>query len=326
MTFKKFTLGVLATSFSVLSLAQAQEAAATYPNKPVKIIVGYQAGGPTDLTARMLAAKLQTALGQAFVVENKVGAGSNIASEFVANAPADGYTLLVAAAPITMAGVVSKNLKWGVQESFEPISLLMSAPSVLAVATNQPAKSVAELVDLARKQPGRLSFGSTGIGGTQHLAGEMLKERAGIDIIHVPYKGASGALQDLMAGQVTMGFMTSLSAMPLLKDGKVRPLAVAADKRLPQLPNVPTMTEAGYPGFVVDSWNGLLAPKGTPPAIIAKLHAEVAKAMLAPDIKDKLESQGAVVVGNKPAEFKTHIRDEVSYWEKLLGKLRLNLN
>jgi tripartite-type tricarboxylate transporter receptor subunit TctC len=189
-----------------------------------------------------------------------------------------------------------------------------------------PARNLNELLDLARKQPGRLSFGSTGIGGTQHIAGEMLKERAGIDIIHVPYKGAAGALQDLLSGQVSMAFMTSLSALPVLKDGKARPIAVAADKRLRQLPDVPTVAEAGLPGFVVDSWNGLLVPKGTPPAIIAKLHAEVAKAMMSPDVREKLESQGAVVVANRPAEFRTHIREEVAEWEKVFKTLRVTLN
>jgi len=197
---------------------------------------------------------------------------------------------------------------------------------VLAVANNVPAKTLPELLALARKQPGSLSFGSTGNGGTQHLAGEMLKHRTGVDILHVPYKGAAGAMQDLLSGQLTMAFMTSVSAVPLLKDGKVRPIAVAADKRLPQLPQVPTMQEAGVPDFLVDSWNGLLAPRGTSPAIIAKLHAEVAKAMASPDVREKLENQGAVVVGNKPAEFKAYIRDEVNHWDKLLKTMRLKLN
>lgn len=323
---KKILTSLIAAVLGGSALAQATEPASSYPSKPVRIIVGYQAGGPTDITARLLATKLQLALGQAFVVENKPGAGSNIASEFVAGAAPDGYTLLVAAAPITMAGAINKGLKWNVQESFEPISLLMSAPAVLAVSNNLPVKTVAELLDLARKQPGRLSFGSTGNGGTQHMAGEMLKERTGIDILHVPYKGAAGALQDLMSGQVSMAFMTSVSSVPLLKEGKIRPLAVASDKRLPQLPNVPTMIEAGLPGFLVDSWNGLLAPKGTPPAIVAKLSAEVMKAMASPDIKEKLEGQGAVVVGGRPAEFRTYIRDEVAGWEKLLRDGRIKLN
>ena len=185
---------------------------------------------------------------------------------------------------------------------------------------------IGELLELARKQPGKLSFGSSGNGGTQHLAGEMLKHRMGIDIIHVPYKGASGALQDLLSGQVTMGFMTSLSAMPLLKEGKVRPLAVTSDKRLPQLPQIPTMAEAGIPNFVVDSWNGLMAPKGTSPAIVTKLQAEVVKAMASADVKEKLERQGAVVVTNKPAEFKVNIRNEVAEWEKFVRTTHINLN
>jgi len=323
---KNFATSLLTVAMGLSSAAYAQEPAANYPSKPVRLIVGYQAGGPTDLTARLLATRLQAAFGQPFLVENKPGAGSNIASEYVANAPPDGYTLLVAAAPITMAGFMYKNLKWNVQDSFEPVSLLMSAPAVLAVANNVPAKTLPELLELAKKQPGRLSFGSTGNGGTQHLAGEMLKSRTGVDIIHIPYKGAAGAMQDLLAGQVTMAFMTSVTALPLLKEGKVRPIAVAADKRLAQLPQVPTMAETGVPDFVIDSWNGLLAPKGTSPAILAKLQAEVAKAMAAPDVNDKLEAQGAVVVGNKSAEFKAYIREEVSHWDKLLKTMRINLN
>ncbi|HEX7891799.1 MAG TPA: tripartite tricarboxylate transporter substrate binding protein [Ramlibacter sp.] len=323
---KIFAAALVAASMGMGVPAAAQEPTASYPSKPVRLIVGYQAGGPTDLTARLLATKLQAAFGQPFVVENKPGAGSNIASEFVANAAPDGYTLLIAAAPITMAGFMYKNLKWNVQDSFEPVSLLMSAPAVLAVANNVPAKTLPELLDLARKQPGKLSFGSTGNGGTQHLAGEMLKNRAGIDILHIPYKGAAGAMQDLLSGQVTMAFMTSVSAVPLLKEGKARPIAVAAEKRLPQLPQVPTMAEAGVPGFVVDSWNGMLAPKGTSPAIIARLHAEVAKAMAAPDVREKLEAQGAVVVGGRPAEFRTYIREEVSHWDKLLKTMHIKLD
>lgn len=324
--FKKTTAVALATVLGYSQSSFAEEPLNSYPSKPVRIVVGYQAGGPTDLTARLLAAKLQTAFGQPFVVENKPGAGSNIASEFVANAPPDGYTLLVAAAPITMANLANKNLKWNVKDSFEPVSMLMSAPTILAVSNNVPVKTVGELLDLARKQPGKLSFGSSGTGGTQHLAGEMLKHRTGVDILHVPYKGASGALQDLLSGHVTMGFMTSLSAMPLLKDGKVRPLAVTSEKRLPQLSQVPTMAVAGIPNFTVDSWNGLLAPKGTSPAIVAKLHAEVVKAMASPDVRDKLEGQGAVVVTNKPAEFKASIRDEVAEWEKFVRTSRISLN
>jgi len=314
-----------ALALSCLPMAWAQGGAAEYPSRPVRIVVGYQVGGPTDVVARLLAQRLQAALGQPFVVENKTGAGSTLASGEVAAAPPDGHTLLVAAAPITMNGLMFKNLKWDVLKSFEPISLVSSAPAVLAVSNAVPARTLQELIALAKKDPGKLSFGSSGNGGTQHLAGEMLKQRAGIDIVHVPYKGAAGALADLIAGHVTMVFMTSTSAMPYLKEGKVRPIAVAANKRLAQLPDVPTMAEAGLPDFVSDSWNGLLAPAGTPPAIVAKLQREVAKAVASAEMREMLIPQGAVLVGNTAAEFRDHLRGEVEHWTRTLKTVKVTL-
>ena len=194
-------------------------AQAPYPNKPVRIVVGYSAGGPTDLVARLLAGKLQAATGQVFLVENKPGAGSNLATEQVAGAAPDGYTLLLAAAPITMNAYLYKGLKWDVQKSLEPVSMVMSAPAILAV-NRQVGKNLQELIALARQQPGRLTFGSTGNGGSQHMAGELFKQRAGIDIVHVPYKGAAPVLQDLIAGHVTMAFMTSVSLGGLRQGGQ----------------------------------------------------------------------------------------------------------
>lgn len=301
----------------------AQEPASSYPSRPVRIVVGYAAGGPTDLVARTVAQKLQTALGQPFVVENRPGAGSNLASEVVAAAAPDGYTLLMAAAPITMNAFTFKNLKYDVQKSYEPISLVMSAPGILAVNAQVPAKNLAELIALAKAQPGKLTYGSSGAGGSQHVAGELFKQRAGIDLIHVPYKGAAGALADLMAGHITMAFMTSLSALPHMKDGRIRPIAVAATSRLAQLPDVPTFTEAGLPGYESDSWSGLLAPAKTPPEIVARLQREVAKALASPEVHEKLTTQGAVVVGNTPAEFKAYIQQEVAYWAKAFKTLSI---
>jgi len=308
------------------TLAMGTTFAQSYPSKPIRIIVGYQAGGPTDMTARLLATKLQIALGQPVVVENKVGAGSNIASEFVAAAPPDGYTLLLAAAPITMNGFLYKNQKYDVQKSFEPIVNVMTAPSVLAVATKLPVRSVTELVALAKQQPGKVTFGSTGNGGSQHLAAELLKQRAGIDIVHVPYKGASAALNDLVAGHVDMVFMTSMSALPHLKSGNPRPIAVASLKRLPQLPDVPTVAESGFPGFEAQSWNGLFAPAKTPPEIIARLNAEVNKALNAPDLRETLVAQGAVVLGGSSADFGKYIDQEVTHWGKLLKTLKISMD
>ena len=303
--------------------AVAQDNAATYPNRSVKIIVGYAAGGPTDLVARSVAQKLQTSLGQPFVVENRPGAGSNLASEAVAAAAPDGYTLLMAAAPITMNAFTFKGLKFDVQKSYEPISLVMSAPSILAVHSSVPAKTLSELIALAKAQPGKLTYGSSGAGGSQHVAGELFKQRAGVDLIHVPYKGAAGAMADLMAGHISMAFMTSLSALPHMKDGRIRPIAVASTSRLPQLPDVPTFIESGLTGYESDSWSGLLAPSKTPPEIVAKLQREVAKALAAPDLREKLTSQGALVVGNTPAEFKAHIQQEVTYWSRAFKTINI---
>jgi tripartite-type tricarboxylate transporter receptor subunit TctC len=297
-----------------------------YPNQPIKIVVGYQPGGPTDLTARLIATKMQLSMGQPVIVENKVGAGSNIASEFVAASKPDGYTLLLAAAPITWNPMVYKNVKYDVLKSFEPIANVMTAPEVLAVSTKLPAKDLKELVALAKKQPGKLSYSSSGAGGSPHLAAELLKQRAGIDIVHVPYKGAAGALNDLVAGHVDMSFMTSMSAIPHLKSGNPKAIAIASEKRLPQLPDVPTVAEMGYPGFEAESWNGLFAPAKTPPEIVAKLNAEVNKALQDPEVRDKLTSQGAVVVGGTSQSFHAYLVKEVERWGGLLKTVKVSLD
>ena len=309
----------------VSTLAQAQGSASSYPSAPIKIIVGYSAGGPTDLAARLIATKLQVALGQSVLVENRAGAGSNLASELVARAAPDGLTLLMAAAPLAVNGHLYKNLKFDVLTSFAPISQVMAAPSILAVPPNS-AKTMAELIALARKEPGKLSFSSSGAGGTQHLAGELLQQKAGIKLIHIPYKGASPALNDLLGGRVSMGFMTSLGSVPYFKDGRLRPLAVASATRLPQLPDVPTMAEVGFPSVEIDSWSGLLAPANTPPAIVEKLQREVAKALASPDVNGQLTSQGAVVVGSTPAAFRAFLANEHSNYGALIRSIHIELN
>lgn len=306
-------------------LAQAQASAAGYPSGPVKIVVGFTAGGPTDLAARLIAAKLQVAFGQSFVVDNRPGAGSNLASEIVANAAPDGYTLLMAAAPLAINNHLYKDLKFDVLRSFEPISHVMSAPCILAVRPDS-FKTLAEMVEAAKKDPGKLSFSSSGLGGSQHLAGELLQQKAGIKLIHVPYKGAAPALSDLLGGQVSMGFMTSLSSVPHFKSGKLRALAVASPQRLPQLPDVPTMAEAGMPGVEINSWSGLLAPARTPRDIVARLQREVAKALSAGDVSEKLSSQGAVVVGGTSAEFSSYLAHEHAEYGRLIKSIKLSLD
>jgi tripartite-type tricarboxylate transporter receptor subunit TctC len=258
-------------------------------------------------------------------VENKPGAGSNLASGIVADAAPDGYTLLMAAAPLAINNHLYKGLKWNVLTSFEPITQVMSAPCILAVRPDS-YKSMAELVADAKKQPGKLSYSSSGAGGSQHLAGELLQQKAGIKLIHVPYKGASPALNDLLGGQIQMGFMTSLSSVPYFKSGKLRALAVASPQRLPQLPDVPTMAEAGLPGVEMNSWSGLLAPAKTPPEIIAKLNREAVKALQSPDVHDKLVSQGAMVVAGTPQEFAAYLKHEYENYGKLIESIHLHLD
>lgn len=303
--------------------APARAADDAYPTRPVKLLVGYQAGGPTDLTARLLAAQLQKSLGQPFVVENRPGAGANLANETVANAAPDGYTLLLAGAPVTMNAFLYKGLKYDVQKSFEPVSLVMSVPSVLAVSPTLPVKDLQDLMALARREPGKRSYASTGVGGTPHMAAEQFRRKTGLDLLHVPYKGSASVLTDLIAGHVDMSFISALAALPHMQSGKIRPLAVAAARRLPQLPQVPTFAEAGVAGFESDSWNGLMAPAGTPPALVARLAAEVAKAVATAEMRDKIEAQGAMLVGNTPAQFKAHIEQEVTHWAALFKTLNL---
>lgn len=321
------SISVLALASMGLSpwAASIAQADADWPSRPVRIVVGYQAGGPTDLVARMLADKLHAALGKPFVVENKPGAGSNLATEAVINAKPDGYTFLLAGAPIASNPFVYRKLKWTVLGDLEPVSMVMSAPAVLAVAPNFPATNVQELIALAKAEPGRIAYGSSGAGGTQHVAGELFKKLAGIDLVHIPYKGAAPALTDLMGGQIQTAFMTSLSAMPFFLEHKVRPIAVAAEHRLAQLPDVPTFAEAGVPGVLAESWNGLFAPIGTPPAILQRLHAEVVKVLALPEIRAQIEPQGGVVVGNSPQEYRAFLQKEVARWTDLFKTIDISI-
>ena len=322
MNRRRFSLAACAALS--LGLTSGAMAEAAYPSKPVRIIVGYTAGGPTDLVARLVATHLQTRLGQPFVVDNRPGAGSNIASEAVAAAPADGYTLLVAAAPMTMNGYVYKKLKFDAIKSFTPVSKMTSSPGVLAVRQDLGAGSIKELVAMAKKEPGKLTYGTTGLGGSQHMATELFQRLTGTQLTHVPYKGASHVMTDLIAGHVDTAFMSASGAMSHLQAGKVKPLAVAGPQRLAGLPDVPTFTQAGFPAMVSDSWNGLLAPVGTPPAIVKKLHAAVVEVLQTPETRAKLESLGAIVIGNNPEEFRNDIQREVAHWGEQFKTIKID--
>lgn len=294
-----------------------------YPSKPVKIIVGFQAGGPTDVVARLVAKALADELKGTFIVENRPGATSNIASEAVAAAPADGHTLLLAAAPLTMNKYVFPKQKFDPIKSFEPISKVSSAPGVFAVSPQFPVKTIQEFLTMAKQKPGQISYGTTGAGGTQHMATLRLEQLAGIQMLHVPYAGGSGVLNDLIGGVIDAAFMTSTGAMPHLEAGKVRPLAVAGPQRLPGLPNVPTFAEVGLPGMLSDSWNALLAPAGTPQPIVDRLAAVVAKAVKSEEFKKALIPQGAVLIGNTPEQFKAELVAEVAHWAEQFKKFKV---
>ena len=311
---------LLATAvFATLSCtAVAADDAAGYPSRPVTIVVGYPPGGATDIIARLVANKLSESLGQPVIVENKPGAGSNIATEQVVRAQPDGHTLLVETIANATNMTVYKNVKYDSMRDLVPIIQFMSSPSVLVVAPSLEAKDLKSLIALAKGQPDKLTYASSGVGGSPHLAGELLELRAGIRMVHVPYKGATPAMMDVIAGHVSMGFMTSLGALEQIQAGKLRPIAVAYAKRLPELPDVPTMAEAGLDNFEVSSWNGLAAPAGTPEPIIRKLNQAVDAILALPDVRERLRTLGAQAVGGSPQAFAKYVESEILKWREVI--------
>jgi tripartite-type tricarboxylate transporter receptor subunit TctC len=306
--------------------AQAAEDVSAYPSRTVTLVVGFTPGGATDITARLLASKLSQAFGKPFIVENKPGADSNIGTEQVVRAKPDGYTLLVETIANTTNMSVYKNLGYDTARDLIPIVHLMSSPSVLVVTPSLPVKDLRSLIGLAQSQPGRLSFASSGTGGSTHLAGELLKMRAGLDLVHIPYKGAAPAMADVIAGHVSMGFMASLGALGAMQSGQLRPIAVAHFRRLPELPDVPTMAEAGMADFEVSSWNGLAAPIGTPRPIIDKLNAEVNKILASAEVQRQLQVLGAQAVGGSPSQFADHVQAQIQKWREVIQAARITLN
>jgi tripartite-type tricarboxylate transporter receptor subunit TctC len=310
---------LLAAAWSVTAgAASAVEDAAAWPSRTVTLVVGFAPGGATDVSARLLAGKLSQALGKPFIVENRPGANSNIGSQQVVRAQPDGYILLFQTIANATNMAASRNSGYDTLRDLVPIVHFMSSPSVLVVTPSLPATDLRSLIALAQARPGALSFASSGVGGSTHLAGELLKGRAGLDMLHVPYPGAAPAMASLMAGHVQVGFMVTLGALGPMQKGELRPIAVAHAHRLAELPGVPTMAEAGLPDFEVSGWNGLAAPRGTPQPVIDKLNVEVNKILAAPEFQRQLQALGGFAEGGTPQKFAEHVQAQILKWRALI--------
>ena len=307
---------VAGACFALCALGASAQGA--YPNKPVRIVVGFSAGGTTDIVARIMAKELTAALGQSFVVDNKPGAGSNIATDMVAAAPPDGYTLLFVAVTSTINQTLYPNVKFDLNRDFEAVALGAKVPNILVVHPSVPAKNVKEFIDWARANEGKISYASSGSGTSIHMAGEMFKFRTGLKTQHIPYKGSAPAVTDLIGNQVQFMFDNMPASWPHVQSGKLKALAVTTKTRSPSAPDLPTMEESGVKPFDVSSWFGLIAPKGTPKDIVDKLNKAMNAAFDKPEVKEAYAKLGAVAEKNTPQDFSKFIAAEVQNWAPIV--------
>ncbi len=296
-----------------------------YPDHQVRILVGFAAGGPTDVIARIVAQKLSSSLGQQFYVDDKPGAGGNIANAEGAKATPDGYTLTMVSTGFMVNMSLYAKVPYDAVKDFAPITMVAYSPNVIAVHPSVPVKSVKELIDLIKANPGKYSFAGPGIGSTPHLSGELFKQHFGLDMVHVPFPGAAQAINSTIGGHTQIAFTALPPALGNIQSGKLRALAVLALKRSSEIPDVPTMQEAGYPGQEADTLTGILAPAGTPKEIIDLLHREIAKAVAEPDVTQQLLKLGFVPVANKPEEFSARIKSEIAKWGKVVHDANLRI-
>jgi tripartite-type tricarboxylate transporter receptor subunit TctC len=298
-----------------------------YPAKAIRIVVPFAPGGSTDIFARLVGERLSAALAQPVVIDNRAGAGGNIGAEAVARSAPDGYTLLMATTGVmAINNALYKSMTYDAAKDFEPVSFIASITNVLIVPPDLAAKSVAELIALAKRQPGALSFASSGAGASTHMSAELFKSMTGTELLHVPYKGSGQALPDLISGRVSMMFENMPGAISHIRSGKVRVLAVTGLKRSPALPEVPTVAESGVPGYESLSWSGLAAPAGTAKEIVQRISRETAKVLASAEMRAKLAEQGAEAVGGAPEQFAEHIRAEREKWSRLIRERNLGLN
>ena len=293
--------------------------AADFPDKPVRFVVGFTPGGPSDIVARLLGQKLAELWKEQVVIDNRAGAGGNIAAELVAKSAGDGYTLLLGNNSIlaTNAALYSK-LNFDPVRDFAPVILVASQPNILVVHPSLPVKSVKELIALAKSKPGQLNYASSGSGAAAHLSGELFKTMAHVDMVHIPYKGAAPALNDVLAGQDQLMFATALSVVPHIKSGRLRALAVTTARRMSTMPELPTVAEAGVPGFEATTWHGIVMSASAPPALVARINTDTAKVLQSADVRERFIVLGAEIIGGTPQEFAAYIRQEIPKWTKVV--------
>lgn len=319
-------LAVLCTGCMAVAGQAGAQGADHYPTKPITYVVPFAAGGTTDLLGRLIGQRMSQVLGQSVVVENRAGAGGNIGSDYVAKAPADGYTLLggtISSHAINVS--LYPKMPYDPVKNFQPIALIGTLPNVLVVNANSPWKSVQDVVAAAKAKPGTVNFGSSGNGTSQHLAAELFANMAGLKMTHVPYKGSSQAVQALLGSQVDLVFENSVAAMPMIQSGKFRALATTGAKRAAELPDVPTMAESGLKGYEIVSWQAIFAPAGTPKPIVDKLSTEIGKIIHQPDVRARLASMGVEPSGAGPAELGNFQKSEVAKWANLIKVANIHL-
>lgn len=302
-------------SCGLVSVASAKN----YPEHPVRIIIPAAPGGASDLLGRLLASKLSALLGESFIPENVAGAGTIIASQQLAHSPPDGYTLLLVTSSHAINAAIKKHLPYDPIKDFEPVSLVATLPDLLLINPDVPVHSVQDLIALARKEPGKLAFGSAGIGSGTDMDAELFKSMAHINLLHVPYKGGTPAVTALVGGQIQIMFSNPVSSMPLIDSGKLRVLAITSKTRSPLLPNVPTIAQAGVPGYESQSWYGVLVPAGTPQNVVNILHAAIIKTLAEPDVQQRIATVGGVAEGSTPSEFGTLLRTDIARWTQVVA-------
>jgi tripartite-type tricarboxylate transporter receptor subunit TctC len=319
LSFALFALGTLSAG---APLAQAQG----YPVKPVRFIINFPPGGPTDIVGRMAADTLARSWGVQVVADNRGGAGGNIGAEMCARSAPDGYTLCMFTVAQSIAPSIYSKLAYDPVKDFAHVTLLATLPSLLMVHPSVPAKNVQELVKLAKAKPGTLSYASTGNGTSPHMLMEMFKMLAGINLVHIPYKGAAPAMIDQISGQVEAGFSTAIAALPYVQQGKVRALAISTRERFPPLPDLPTMEQAGVKGFEGSSWNAVVMPAGTPREIVTRINRELVKLMHTPETKERMIAMGGIAIGSSPEEFVAYLKADMERWAKVAQAAKVKLD